>query len=136
MEEFNGQVIKGDVVVVNFPFTDGSDAKIRPALVVGKSKKNITICVITHNSGREWEVTLNDEDFKNGKLDLKSFIQPTGLATISISVIKKKVGSVKDSKLTEVITKIIEYLSQANTDTVSTSKALERPSYLQQKNRN
>lgn len=112
MERFTGHVTKGDVIVVNFPFTNGSDSKVRPALVVREEKNNITICVITHNSGREGEVTLDTEDFRQGKLNVKSYIHPTGLTTITKSKVLKKVGSIKHYKLEEVVTKLTESLTK------------------------
>jgi mRNA interferase MazF len=135
LEKFTGHVTKGDVVVVSYPYTDGSDAKVRPALVIAKTKSNITICVITHNSGREWELVLKDEDFKEGKLDLISFIQPTGLASVSISIVKKRIGSVKDYKLREVIANLKEYLEQPCDNIAPVSKVFERPNYVKQVNK-
>ncbi|WP_238360537.1 type II toxin-antitoxin system PemK/MazF family toxin [Iningainema tapete] len=81
MEKSIEYLSKGDVIVINYPFSDGSDSKKRPALIVAESGGNIIVCVITSKSGREKEIKLEDGDFHIGKLDLISYIHPHALYT-------------------------------------------------------
>jgi mRNA interferase MazF len=46
--------IKGDVVVVPFPFSDLSNAKRRPALVLAELNKNdLILCLITSRAAND-----------------------------------------------------------------------------------
>jgi len=38
---------KGDIVLITFPFSDLSGAKLRPALVLANTEKDLTVCFIT-----------------------------------------------------------------------------------------
>jgi mRNA interferase MazF len=124
---------KGDVVIINYPFSDGSNSKKRPALVVADLGKNIIICVITSKSGREKEIKLEDSDFKIGKLDLISYIHPNALYTTDKITVLKKLGSLKYEKTDEVINVIIEILQESPNSPSSTSKVLERSQAPQDK---
>ena len=117
---------KGDVIVNNYPFSDGSNSKKRPALVVATFGNNIIVCVITSKSGREKEIKLEDEDFLIGKLNLISYIHPDAIYTAKKSTVIRKLGSLKDGKINEVTTAIIEILQQAPSPPPPASKALER----------
>jgi len=101
MEEF----MKGDVVVVPFPFTDLSASKKRPALVIAKLQgDDLILCQI---SGKErsdkYSINLENSDFKEGNLDVSSIIRPNRLVTAEISIISYKIGYLKTEKLKEVM---------------------------------
>ena len=40
-------MIKGDIVLITFPFTDLSGSKLRPAIILAVNKLDITVCFIT-----------------------------------------------------------------------------------------
>jgi len=40
-------VVKGDIVLITFPFTDLSGSKLRPTVVLAKTELDITVCFIT-----------------------------------------------------------------------------------------
>lgn len=67
--------VKGDVVVVPFPFSDLSNAKRRPALVVAAMAKNdLLLCMITSQSTDEAYATpIYDRDFITGSLNRESY---------------------------------------------------------------
>jgi mRNA interferase MazF len=75
--------IKGDVIVVPFPYTDLSNAKKRPALVITELiGDDVIICQITSHLSRDiYSISLNDNDFENGKLKHISNIRPNRLVT-------------------------------------------------------
>lgn len=60
--------VKGDVVVVPFPFSDLSQAKRRPALVLAELEGDDRIlCQITSQGlGHQYAIQLDDEDFAEG----------------------------------------------------------------------
>ncbi len=126
MEEPIKYLSKGDVIVINYPFLDASDSKKRPALIVAESGSNIIVCVITSKYGRAKEIKLEDGDFRVGKLNLISYIHPNALYTAKKDLVLRKVGSLKNEKIDEVITAIIEILQEPPSSPPPASKALER----------
>ena len=106
MEEF----MKGDVVVLPFPFSDLSKSKKRPALVVSDLiGDDLILCQITSESRvDDYSIVLGNEDFNEGSLNLTSMIRPNRLFTADKSIILYKVGSLKENKIKEVENEIIK----------------------------
>jgi mRNA interferase MazF len=126
LEKLVAYLAKGDVIVINYPFLDSADSKKRPALIVAESGNNIIVCVITSKSGREKEIKLEDGDFRVGKLNLISYIHPNALYTTKKDVVLRKVCTLKDEKIEQVISAIIEILQEPPSSPPPVSKALER----------
>ncbi len=108
MERF----IKGDVVVIPFPFSDLSQSKKRPALVITSLKgEGIILAQITSkNIYDEYAVELREKDFIEGGLKVNSNIRVNKLFTASRDLILYKVGRINQEKIEEVINKIIEII--------------------------
>ncbi|MEY2857092.1 MAG: hypothetical protein RLZZ74_1404 [Cyanobacteriota bacterium] len=104
--------IKGDVVIVPFPFSDLSQAKRRPALVVAKlTGDDLILCQITSQlMSDNYAVALENEDFSSGGLNKNSNIRPNRLFTADQRIILYRAGQLKTEKLEEVVNKIIEIL--------------------------
>lgn len=104
--------VKGDVVVVPFPFSDLSQSKRRPALVITElTGQDLILCQITSQSiSDKYAIELTDSDFKKGTLKKKSNIRPNRIFTADSSIILYKVGMIKDEKIKEVIKKIIQII--------------------------
>jgi len=62
--------VKGDVVVLPFPFSDLTQHKRRPALVVAEAGGDeVLLCQITSQAVRDrYAVALNVADFQSGSL--------------------------------------------------------------------
>src|SRR3989344_5805068 len=105
MERF----VKGDVVVLPFPFSDLSATKRRPALIIANlAGDDYILCQITSEARKdEYAVVLENKDFKVGNLNKTSIIRPNRLFTADKSIISYKVGAIKENKLKEVEDKII-----------------------------
>jgi mRNA interferase MazF len=114
MEGSIEHLIKGDVISVPFPFSDTSTTKKRPALVIAESdNNNIIICPITSKPGRDYEIKLEDEDFRVGKLNLSPcYIRPNIIATVDKSNVIRYIGKIKDDKIHQVISTIIEIIEK------------------------
>ncbi len=100
MERF----VKGDVVVIPFPFSDLSASKKRPAVVVADlTGDDQIIAQITSVSRTDsYAISLETKDFKNGKLPQSSVIRPNKLFTADRSLISYKAGSINDEKINEI----------------------------------
>ena len=110
MEKF----VKGDVVVLPFPFSDLSASKKRPALVIAALEGgDIILCQITSQArADDYSIVLTNSDFKQGSLNLTSTIRPNRLFTADKSIIQYKAGSLKDKKLGEVINSICNIIKK------------------------
>lgn len=101
MEEF----IKGDVVVVPFPFSNLTSYKRRPALVViNLPGPDIVLCQITsqNREGDLFSIELKIEDWQNGGLKKLSYIRPDRIFTAEKSIILYRAGTILPVKLAEV----------------------------------
>ena len=105
--------VKGDVVVVPFPFSDLTDAKRRPALVVADLEDNdVILCQITSQSIRDrYAVPLREEDFEVGSLKKSSHIRPNRIFTADKDIVLYRIGNIDSEKMEEVIEKIVEIVT-------------------------
>jgi mRNA interferase MazF len=73
-----GGFVKGDIVVLNFPFSDLSAVKRRPALVISDlDGDDIILCQITSSAKTDkYSIKIEENDFINGKLSVESVIRP------------------------------------------------------------
>jgi mRNA interferase MazF len=86
---------KGDVVLVRYLFSDRSDAKVRPAVVVSVPHKSLDVFVVPLTSKTDalltGEFVIND--WQGAGLNVISAVK-RGLFTIHQNLIIKTVGSV------------------------------------------
>jgi len=108
-----GAFVKGDVVVVPFPFSDLSAAKKRPALVIAPlSGDDVILCQITSQAVSDsYAVPLTDPDFISGGLRQASHIRPNRLFTAERSIILYRAGTISPAKLREVLAKLVQILT-------------------------
>lgn len=101
--------VKGDVVVLPFPFSNLTASKKRPALAVANlTGDDIILCQITSEARMdEYSIKLTQSDFKYGSLHITSMIRPNRLFTADKSIILYKIGSINDKKMKEVEERII-----------------------------
>ncbi|MCK8517397.1 type II toxin-antitoxin system PemK/MazF family toxin [Methanoculleus sp. 7T] len=106
------RLIKGDVVIVPFPFSDLSTVKRRPALVVAvPGGDDIILCQITSQQVRDrYAVGITDIDFAEGTLHKPSNIRPNRLFSASFDLILYRAGHLNDQATRSVVTRIIEIL--------------------------
>jgi mRNA interferase MazF len=108
MERF----IKGDVIVLPFPYSDLSSSKKRPAMVLADLKgDDIILCQITSQFVKDdYAIPLNDSDFKKGSLNKPSNIRPNRVFTADKSIISHKIGTVKSKVFEKVTDKLFEII--------------------------
>lgn len=104
------RLVKGDVVVLPFPFSDLSSSKKRPALVVANLVgDDIILCQITSEARTDnYSLVLAEDEFKEGNLKQVSMIRPNRLFTADKSIIACKVGSLKENKIKEAEDKLVD----------------------------
>ncbi len=108
MERF----VKGDVVVVPFPFSDLTRAKRRPALVIAELEgDDLILCQITSHSVRDrYAVPIDENDFETGTLRQRSNLRPNRIFTADRHIILYRAGHLKPEKMNEVIKEIVGFL--------------------------
>ena len=108
MERF----IKGDIVVVPFPFSNLTISKRRPALVISAlSGDDLILCQITSQNIRdEYAVALDIVDFDSGGLNKFSNIRPNRLFMADHNIVLYKVGHLKSAKLSFVLEALFDIL--------------------------
>ncbi|UBF27153.1 type II toxin-antitoxin system PemK/MazF family toxin [Kovacikia minuta CCNUW1] len=106
--------VKGDVVVVPFPFSDLTNAKRRPSLVLAElSKNDLILCLITSQAANDTYTTLiESSDFETGSLNKTSYAKSNRVFTANAQLIAYKAGKLTTDKTNEVIAKLIAILQQ------------------------
>jgi mRNA interferase MazF len=99
-----GAFAAGQVVLLPFPFSDLSQSKLRPALLVADASRGDWIaCQITSNPYADaHSVAFADSDFISGGLQRSSHARPGKLFTAHSSLFSATAGTVADRKLDEV----------------------------------
>jgi mRNA interferase MazF len=97
--------VSGEIVVVPFPFTDLSSAKVRPALVLASlSRGDIILCQITSQAaGHPQAVPMLAADFEpGGALKRASFALPHRVVTANEVCVRRAVAKLNLNKLQEI----------------------------------
>ena len=108
------KLLKGDIVILPFPFTDKTQYKKRPALILSSPDPDgdLISCEITSkNKADGFCLPIDSSDYLQGNLRMKSFIRPNKLFTVNENFIINKIASLKSDKSNEVIDKIINHLN-------------------------
>ncbi len=105
-------VQRGDVVLVDFPYTQGSGSKVRPALVVQNNRDNVRlvntiVCQITGRTHRALEATqvlidLNTPDGQQSGLRFDSVVNCVNLVTLDKTKILRHIGKLSNVLLRQV----------------------------------
>ena len=107
-------LIKGDIVVFQFPFSDTSESKKRPALVTANTTdENLILCQITSQKRPDPDlISMTKDDFQKGALKHNSFIRPTILFSVHNSRIDYKIGNLKKEKIKIIEKKFCEIFTR------------------------
>ena len=105
---------KFDIVLVDFPFSDLTKTKKRPALVINSLEgENAILCQITtkRRSIQKYEIFLSKESC-TGDICFDSFVYVDMIFTLHKSIIYKKIGEVNNLKIKEMINQKIKLVLQ------------------------
>jgi len=106
---------QGDIVIVPFPFTDLSDSKKRPALVISnesfnKERNIMLIAVSTKKGVSKHAKTLFQDNLQEGVLNKDSFLRFHNMFVLEKRIVIKKVAKLKNDYLEEVKKRFIGYV--------------------------
>lgn len=85
---------RGSVALVPFPFSDLSQAKLRPAIVLASvGRGDWILCQVTSNAyGDDRAISITTDDFADGGLRVASFARPGKLFTAHETLIRMQAG--------------------------------------------
>lgn len=104
-----GAFAKGDVVLFPFPYTDLSQRKLRPCLVLSEEmKEDVILCQITSQKvpKNSYAVELRKNETYDGTLHIDSYIRANMLFTASKKQIVKKICTLSAKKYAAVVSRI------------------------------
>jgi mRNA interferase MazF len=101
---------KGDVVLAPFPFTDLTQSKLRPALVIWASAtggNDTTICFISSQNltglkPEEFLIEDSDAEFAGTGLKLSSKVIVSRIVTIDRNLISRRLGQLGANQLRQL----------------------------------
>ena len=102
----------GTVVLVPFPFSDLSEAKLRPAVVLAAAGRgDWVLCQVTSTPyGDPRAVPLTDADFDAGSLRVASYARPGKLFTANSELIVAEVGTLTRGAFERVVNAVLDLL--------------------------
>lgn len=104
-----------DIVLVPFPFTDGSTSKRRPVLIISTNKINgvdsyndfIGVAITSRIRNGTYGIRIDNGDIEEGSLPQgRSEIQCNKIATILKNLIIKKIGKINNTTFATIRDKI------------------------------
>ena len=106
----------GSVVLVPFPFSDLSQSKRRPAVVLAEAGRGDWIlCQVTSKPYADARaVMLTEADFEHGSLSLVSYARPAKLFTAHESLFVSEAGMLLDTSLKKITDEVVSVI-QRNT---------------------
>lgn len=109
-----GSFAAGQVVLVDFPFSDLTASKWRPAIVLADAGRGDWIlCQITSNAYSDPNaIPLADVDIVNGTLHRVSFARPGKLFTAHATLIARSIGKLTPPKYDELRDSVVQMIRQ------------------------
>jgi mRNA interferase MazF len=99
-------IAKGDIILVPFPFTDLSETKLRPAIVlwVDEQGQDITLCFISSQSidritSDEFVILPSDPDFAQTGLKTASKVRVSRVVTLEKVLLQRRLGQIGSQHL-------------------------------------
>ncbi len=102
----------GAIVLVPFPFSDLSQTKMRPAVVLAYAERSDwVLCQVTSNPyGDPHSMALVANDFRSGGLRGVSYARPGKLFTANHGLLVREVGKLKSEVLTRIVEAVVAVL--------------------------
>ncbi|WML24085.1 type II toxin-antitoxin system PemK/MazF family toxin [Neobacillus sp. OS1-33] len=108
---------QGDIVLIPVPFSDLTNKKQRPVLIISNNQYNeitedIVVAAITSQlKDLDYSVVIEAKDLNEGELKVTSSIRADKVYTLSKKIVLKKFGQVNSNMIEAVRVKINDLLS-------------------------
>ncbi len=102
----------GAVVLVRFPFSDLSQTKLRPAVVLADvGRRDWILCQVTSKPyGDTRAIKLEDTSFSSGSLRVLSYVRPGKFFTANWDLIVSEVATLQPPSLKQVVDAVVDLL--------------------------
>jgi mRNA interferase MazF len=110
-----GPFTKGDIVLFPFPYTDLTNRKLRPCLVITEEMgEDLILCQITSSRLRidQYAVEIKHDETIGGSLQIDSLIRANMIFTASKAQIQRRVCRIDDKRYKEVVGAILKLISR------------------------
>jgi mRNA interferase MazF len=103
---------RGSVALVPFPFSDLSQAKLRPAVVLADAGKGDWIlCQVTSRPyGDDRAIPIDEPDFQSGGLRMTSYARPGKLFTAHATLLQAEAGQLNAAAFARVRAGVLDVL--------------------------
>ena len=104
MSQYN----QGEIVIIEYPFSDGTGAKLRPVVVLSNTKANteeqdlVFAKITTNQRSDDYSLALSDSDTLR-PLPRNSEIRANKIYTLDKSLIQRKVTTLSNTALQKLI---------------------------------
>lgn len=95
-------MVKGDIVLITFPFTDLSGTKLRPAVILSETSFDITVCFITTQLQWKESTDLLLAPTSYNGLRKQSLVRVSKMATLDKALAKGLLGKLNQPELDEL----------------------------------
>ena len=110
MQQRSTKVQKGEVHLIPFPFTDLSQSKLRPCVVIGCDREDITVVFITSIKPKNVKCCIVKPSDKNNIKKI-SYIRYTKIATLDIRTSVGCIGILEKNTYQELVHAIGKFIA-------------------------
>ena len=109
-----GRFIRGDIVVMPFPFSDLSQSKRRPDYVLANlDGDDLILAQITSQDVDDlYAIKIIENDFEEGTLNKPSNIRPNKVFTAEETIVLYKIGHINKKIIQKVTEKIVNIVTE------------------------
>jgi mRNA interferase MazF len=108
-----GMIYKqGDIVLIPVPFSDLTNRKQRPVLIISSTNYNemtediVVVAITSQLRNLDYSVIIESKDLNLGELKVTSAVRADKVYTLSKNIVRKKFGQVNSEVLNDVRKKI------------------------------
>src|SRR5699024_6565581 len=116
MIRFGTMYKQGEIVLIPVPFSDLTNKKQRPVLVISKNRYNkmtediIVVAITSQLKKLDYSVVIESRDLIEGELKVTSEIRADKIYTLSKDIVRKRFGKVNTEVLAVVRSKMKELI--------------------------
>ena len=108
----SSKLLAGTIVLIDFPFTDLSSRKVRPALVLrDQEDEDVLLLPIstTVNATRK-DYWIGEKDYKDAALPVQSCVRFRKLFTLNEKLIIKTFGSFTEQTMLKIKREVVDFI--------------------------
>lgn len=128
-------MVKGDIVLIPFPFTDLTGTKLRPALILASSKFDITVCFITSQTHNAESTDVHLQASLTNGLKVDSIVRTSKIDTLERSLAKGLLGDLTTQEITLIEQSLKTYFSFSNSVWRNLPRPFPKPAFPPHSNR-